>query len=111
MANPDGTAPQSGHPPQRSAGPQSPRLEPLATPERACCCAAQPVARVFVKPAAPGGAPVELLLCGHHLRVCWQALEAAGAAAFDTAGRMLMPRIWEPEPADCVPLDSPMRSY
>ena len=31
--------------------------------------------------------PVDLLLCGHHYRVCRQALTASGAAIYDMPGK------------------------
>jgi hypothetical protein len=31
--------------------------------------------------------PVDLLLCGHHYRVCRQALIAAGASIYDMPGK------------------------
>lgn len=68
-----------------------PRPEPLWTTERACCCGAGPMVKVLMPPARPGGEPVDLLLCGHHFRASKNALLAAGAAAFDKDGALLMP--------------------
>jgi hypothetical protein len=60
--------------------------EPLAGAGRACCCPASPVVTV-VMPSAPGRPhPVDLLLCGHHYRVCRAALMAADAAVYDELG-------------------------
>jgi len=62
------------------------RAEPLAGAGRACCCPARPVVTV-VMPSAPGRPhPVDLLLCGHHYRVCRAAVAAAGAAVYDELG-------------------------
>jgi len=53
---------------------------------RSCCCPAKPMV-VAVMPPAPGRPhPTELLLCGHHYRVCRQTLAAAGAAVTDLDG-------------------------
>ena len=62
---------------------------PLIGAERACCCPARPVVTVIM-PSAPGRPhPVDLLLCGHHLRVSREALKAAGAAVYDDTGALL----------------------
>jgi hypothetical protein len=62
------------------------RAEPLAGAGRACCCPARPVVTV-VMPSAPGRPhPVDLLLCGHHYRVCRPAAAAAGAGVYDELG-------------------------
>ena len=47
--------------------------------ERSCCCPAKPVVMVIMPPAAGRAHQTDLLLCGHHYRVCRQALAAAGA--------------------------------
>src|SRR6266568_5758513 len=47
-------------------------------PDRACCCAAKPVAKA-VMPATETRGPVDLWLCGHHWRVSRAALAEAGA--------------------------------
>ena len=60
----------------------------LSTAERACCCPAKPAVVVLI-PAMPGrDHPTDLLLCGHHYRAARAALAAAGAMAFDRAGRL-----------------------
>lgn len=70
-------------------------FEPLPTTQHACCCSARPVVRVMMPPTAPGREPADLLLCGHHFRVSHDALEAAGATAFDASGALVMPLAWE----------------
>lgn len=79
------------------AGSQRPAATPaidwrmLKTAGRACCCPAKPVV-VAVMPPAPGrDHPTDLLLCAHHYRAARAALDAAGAAVFDGAGRRVMP--------------------
>jgi hypothetical protein len=63
----------------------------LRTAGRACCCPARPVV-VAVMPPAPGrDHHTDLLLCAHHYRAARAALDAAGAAVFDGAGRRVMP--------------------
>ena len=63
----------------------------LKTAGRACCCPAKPVV-VAVMPPAPGrDHPTDLLLCAHHYRASRVALDRAGAAVFDDAGRQVMP--------------------
>ena len=62
----------------------------LRTASRACCCPARPVV-VAVMPPAPGrDHPTDLLLCAHHYRASRAALDRAGAAVFDGAGRQVM---------------------
>jgi hypothetical protein len=66
----------------------------LRTAGRACCCPARP-AVVAIMPPAPGrDHPTDLLLCAHHYRVSRVALERAGAAVFDDAGRQVTPPAW-----------------
>jgi hypothetical protein len=60
---------------------------PLCNESRACCCPAQPVARVVMPPANGRPHRVDLLLCGHHYRVSHQALATAGATVQDFPGR------------------------
>jgi len=55
--------------------------------DRACCCPAQPLVRVIMPPTPQRAYPVDLLLCGHHYRVCRQALIAAGASIYDMPGK------------------------
>ena len=69
-------------------------LRALRTASRACCCPARPVV-VAIMPPAPGrDHPTDLLLCAHHYRASWAALDRAGAAVFDGAGRPVMPPAW-----------------
>jgi hypothetical protein len=63
---------------------------PLAMAGRACCCPAHPVVTVIMPPAPGRPHPAELLLCGHHYRVHRAALQAAGAAAYDQTGALIM---------------------
>ena len=57
--------------------------------ERACC-PARLVVRVIMSATATRPEPVDLLLCGHHYRAGQAALRAAGAAAYDERGALLM---------------------
>ena len=54
-----------------------------AIPSRACCCPARPVVRVIMPPTAGRVDPVDLWLCGHHVRGSLGALRAAGAIVED----------------------------
>jgi hypothetical protein len=47
--------------------------------DRACCCPAPPVVRVIMLPTPERRHSIDLLLCGHHYRICRQALAAARA--------------------------------
>lgn len=63
---------------------------PRVVADRACCCPARPAVTVIM-PSAPGRPhPVDLLLCHHHFQVNRAALEAAGAAAYDNAGTLIL---------------------
>ncbi len=77
------SAPETG-----TSTPDPSQLTGPAYPEdRACCCPAQPVIRAIMPPTPQRAYPVDLLLCGHHYRVCRQALIAAGAAIYDMPGK------------------------
>jgi hypothetical protein len=66
----------------------------LRTAGRACCCPAKP-AVVAIMPPAPGREhSTDLLLCAHHYRASRVALERAGAAIFDGAGRPVTASAW-----------------
>ena len=58
--------------------------------ERACCCPARPLVRVMMPATTTRADPVDLLLCGHHYRASQAALHAAGAAAYDQRGELIM---------------------
>ena len=58
--------------------------------DRACCCPARPLVRVMMPATATRPQPVDLLLCGHHYRASQAALRAAGAAAYDERGELIM---------------------
>jgi hypothetical protein len=62
----------------------------LGVTERACCCAARPQVRVVMPVTSTRPEPVDLLLCGHHYRAGQAALRAAGAAAYDEQGALIM---------------------
>jgi hypothetical protein len=64
-------------------------LAPGAT-EPACCCPARPTVRVVMPATASRPEPVDLLLCNHHYRASRAALQAAGAAAYDDGGALIM---------------------
>lgn len=49
--------------------------------DKACCCPSRPMVRVFMPSAPHRPYRVELLLCGHHFRLCKWTLAAAGAVA------------------------------
>ena len=66
------------------------RAAPLVVAARACCCPARPAVTVVMPPTASRPHPVDLLLCGHHFRVSQAGLKAAGAAAYDQAGLLIM---------------------
>ena len=79
-------ADRSGVGGRRPADGPADRAELLAGAGRACCCPARPVVTV-VMPSAPGRPhPVDLLLCGHHYRVCRAAVAAAGVTVYDELG-------------------------
>ena len=84
------------------------RAEPLAGAGRACCCVAWPVVTVVMPPAPGRPHPVDLLLCGHHYRVCRAAVAAAGAAVYDELGAPVRTDVGGSElacrePADAAP--------
>ena len=62
------------------------RAEPLALAGPACCCPARPVVTVMMPPTPSRPHRVDLLLCGHHYRVCEKAVLAAGATVYDELG-------------------------
>lgn len=62
----------------------------LALAGRACCCPAMPVVTVLMPPSRTRDHVTSLLLCGHHFRASREALRAAGATAYDEAGRMVL---------------------
>ena len=75
---------------------------------RACCCPARPVVTVVMPPASARRHPVDLLLCGHHYRVCRAALTAAGATVYDETGALISTgagghELARPEPAGAAP--------
>ena len=76
-------APESG-----STAPREPALlsRPEGREDRACCCPAWPVVRAIMPPTAERRHSVDLLLCGHHYRVCRRALAAAGASIATLSG-------------------------
>jgi len=79
----DGSAPEFGGPPPDEMLITS----PARREDRACCCPAQPVVRVIVPPTPERRHSVDLLLCGHHYRVCRQRLAAAGARIENLPGK------------------------
>jgi hypothetical protein len=64
-------------------------VKPLALAGRACCCTARPVVTVLMPPTHARPHPVDLLLCGHHYRVCRAAVTAAGATVYDKTGTLI----------------------
>jgi hypothetical protein len=81
---------------------------PSGIGQRACCCPAPPVVQVMMPHTAERPYPVDPWLCGHHYRVCQDALACAGAmiqhlpgradlaamARFDVADRSRADVIW-----------------
>jgi hypothetical protein len=61
---------------------------PSGISQRACCCLAPPVVRVAMPPTSERSYPVDLWLCGHHYRVCQDALASAGATIRHLPGRV-----------------------
>jgi hypothetical protein len=70
--------------PARSSHGAADWLSPLASADRACCCAAWPVVMAVMPATARRPEPVDLLLCGHHYRASKDALERAGAVIYDS---------------------------
>ena len=66
------------------------RARRLFLSDRACCCPARPVVTVVIPAGRGHPHQAELLLCGHHYRVSLAALHAAGAAAYDQTGVLIM---------------------
>ncbi|MCK9893953.1 hypothetical protein [Frankia sp. AgB32] len=58
---------------------------PIEAAVRACCCPAQPVARVGLRLGGTGPEQ-EIFLCAHHLRAGARRLRELGAAVHDGAG-------------------------
>jgi len=53
--------------------------------------------------------PVDLLLCGHHYRVCRAGLTVAGARVYDETGALINTSAGEREPARAEPADTAPR--
>jgi len=62
--------------------------------ERSCCCPAKPVVMVIMPPAPGRAHQTDLLLCGHHYRVCRQTLAAAGATVTEINPVQLADGAW-----------------
>lgn len=60
---------------------------PSGSSQRACCCPAPPVVQVVMPPTAERPHPVDLWLCGHHYRICRDALACADATVRHLPGR------------------------
>ena len=80
---------QGGSTPEYDSVPslESLRSSPVYGEDRACCCPGRPVVRVIMPPTAARPYPVDLLLCGHHYRVCREKLAARGTDIYDLPGR------------------------
>lgn len=72
-------------------GSPSPAASDVPVPDRSCCCLARPVARVIMPASASRTEPVDLWLCGHHLRASRQALDRS------EAGILVLPPVGDPE--------------
>lgn len=68
------------------AGNPADRAKPITITEQACCCPARPVVTVVLPPTAKRPHTVDLLLCGHHYRLCRDGLAAAGAVVYGETG-------------------------
>ena len=66
----------------------------LIAAERACCCSAKPAVAVVLEAHDLDTQPVALLLCGHHYRLCREALRAMGAQAYGRDGRQVTDQRW-----------------
>src|SRR5690242_9171170 len=66
----------------------------LIAAERACCCSAIPAVTVLLPAHDLDTEPAALLLCGHHYRLCREALRARGAEAYDRDGRQVTDDRW-----------------
>jgi len=55
--------------------------------DKACCCPSRPMVRVLMPTTQSRPYRVDLLLCGHHLRLSQWTLAAAGAVAKVMPGR------------------------
>jgi hypothetical protein len=72
---------------------------------QSCCCPSRAVARVIMPPTADRPYEVELLLCGHHLRLSQRTLAAAGAEIYvaqSEPGAELALLLNQPVPPDRV---------
>ena len=63
---------------------------------RACCCTARPVVIAIMPPTPSRTHPTDLLLCGHHYRMCRKGLTAVGATVLDFAGAPVPDDDWPP---------------
>lgn len=64
-------------------------VSPVIAADRADCCIAGPVMRVFLPPTSVRTSSAQLLLCAHHCRESRTALARAGAAVYDAGGELL----------------------
>lgn len=62
--------------------------------ERACCCPAKPAVIALMPPAPARPHTTDLLLCGHHYRMCRERLAQAGATVVDIAGAPVTGDAW-----------------
>ena len=67
---------------------------------RACCCTARPVIIAIMPPTPSRTHPTDLLLCGHHYRMCRKGLAAADATVLDFTGAPVPDDDWPPVSAD-----------
>jgi hypothetical protein len=73
------------------AGPQPPAGLPVdwraaRRADRACCCSAKPRVVAVMPPTPERPHTTDLLLCGHHYRICRKRLAECGATVLDLSG-------------------------
>jgi len=62
--------------------------------EHACCCLARPAVIAVMPATAIRPHATDLLLCGHHYRMCGRGLSAAGATILDMTGSPVTDGAW-----------------
>jgi len=67
--------------------------------EHACCCPARPAVIAVIPATASRRHATDLLLCGHHYRMCRLGLVTAGATILDMTGLPVTDSAW---PAVCA---------
>lgn len=65
--------------------------------DRACCCSAKPAVIAVMPPTAQRPHATDLLLCGHHYRICRARLAGSGATVLSLAGTPIGGDAWSAE--------------